>query len=519
MGKFDELDLVDIKYEDIKSKKDLVDIGKRLGMVGITSDLDNEVLRVSVMKALKAYKERAEATEMVRVASNTSLVSPTRSVKINLLSTKSPARQVRDAVLVEAKSTVQGQEQMDDFSSEEDPLYENIGGDDELSDTERPNRGRKRARTSPNHDSVPKGGLERLEVAMGALVNWAANYRAKTRGCNKEALTEIISELRVSASDIRERDAFLRGMICQGDELKEMIRYELGNAVGAGGSEAPRVSFADKVKGVPRLTIPKAKDIPARSHLVAVYPGKDVNGAPLMEANATRTIIRECVKPSTESLHIKNMKEIRQGGVLLVTGSAEDARKILNHEVLRNRGLLPKRPKSMAPKVMIYDLPEELNDNQARNCLFEQNPDGRPDRVIFENNFKLVKTIKGREEGQRHWVVECSAPVRNWLCRGDRVYIEWNSCRVKDYADVSRCYKCQGYGHVSKYCREKVMCGHCTGEHDTRECPTKDDQVQHPCAACKKAGKDGAGHSTSSRDCPMYLRAVQDSVRRTDYGC
>lgn len=55
--------------------------------------------------------------------------------------------------------------------------------------------------------------------------------------------------------------------------------------------------------------------------------------------------------------------------------------------------------------------------------------------------------------------------------------------------------------------------------HDTRECPVKDDQIQHPCATCKKVGKDGTGHSTSICDCPVYVRAVQDSVRRTDYGC
>jgi hypothetical protein len=37
--------------------------------------------------------------------------------------------------------------------------------------------------------------------------------------------------------------------------------------------------------------------------------------------------------------------------------------------------------------------------------------------------------------------------------RDRSVYLGWLSCRVKDYAKVTKCYKCQRYGHVAKYCK------------------------------------------------------------------
>lgn len=86
---------------------------------------------------------------------------------------------------------------------------------------------------------------------------------------------------------------------------------------------------------------------------------------------------------------------------------------------------------------------------------------------------------------------------------------------VKDYADVVRCYKCQSYGHVAKYCKDKLCCGFCAGEHDRRQC-SADQSLPEVCRACKRFGKP-ANHSVTFKECPAYLRAVEESIRRTEY--
>lgn len=101
--------------------------------------------------------------------------------------------------------------------------------------------------------------------------------------------------------------------------------------------------------------------------------------------------------------------------------------------------------------------------------------------------------------------------------REGRVYIDWSSCRVKDFLSVTRCYNCQEYGHSSKFCRGKRTCAHCEGDHDMRDCTDKDKNF--PCPACATFNRSER-HYVDDPMCPvLYRRAAEDSVRRTDYGC
>lgn len=100
--------------------------------------------------------------------------------------------------------------------------------------------------------------------------------------------------------------------------------------------------------------------------------------------------------------------------------------------------------------------------------------------------------------------------------REGRVYIDWSSCRVKAFLSMTRCYNCQGYGHSSKFCRGKRACAHCGEDHNRRDCPNKDKNF--PCPACARFNRSER-HYIDDPVCPVYRRAAEDSVKRTDYGC
>lgn len=81
----------------------------------------------------------------------------------------------------------------------------------------------------------------------------------------------------------------------------------------------------------------------------------------------------------------------------------------------------------------------------------------------------------------------------------------YESVRYFDYqAIIRQCFNCQQWGHAQKACRKHAKCGHCAGEHDSRQCKTKETQL---CGNCGKKHK-----AWFRRECKVfqvYLSEVQ----------
>ena len=108
-------------------------------------------------------------------------------------------------------------------------------------------------------------------------------------------------------------------------------------------------------------------------------------------------------------------------------------------------GLRVDRPSKKKPVIMIYDVSAELNDEEVKDEVFTKSMrDSQIRREEFEEEFVLRHKHKdARSLGKRvHIVAECSVRVRTWLRGRERIFIGWQSCRVKDYVDVARSYKC-----------------------------------------------------------------------------
>ncbi|CAF1132445.1 unnamed protein product [Didymodactylos carnosus] len=65
-----------------------------------------------------------------------------------------------------------------------------------------------------------------------------------------------------------------------------------------------------------------------------------------------------------------------------------------------------------------------------------------------------------------------------------------------------QCFICLGYGHISKYCRDKQqICSRCAGSHDVKNCTEADTNIQ-----CKNCS--GHHHATDSK-CPKYQEQMK----------
>lgn len=108
----------------------------------------------------------------------------------------------------------------------------------------------------------------------------------------------------------------------------------------------------------------------------------------------------------------------------------------------------------------------------------------------------------------------------NVLRNGFVVSGELHNATLYDYQlQLKRCFRCQKWGHTSTSCRANETCGHCLGDHQTRDCKT---QEHSRCATC-----NGRNHkSWESAKCPrvkemkeraynlrVYLSARTDQIR------
>ena len=98
------------------------------------------------------------------------------------------------------------------------------------------------------------------------------------------------------------------------------------------------------------------------------------------------------------------------------------------------------------------------------------------------------------------------AVVLGYSCNVDevpaRVHLGYLTFKTRVYIPkVTRCFKCQRYGHIAAHCRkEEDICPVCAGPHKYSNCSNMDNKK---CANC------GDAHSASYQECPKFLAAKQ----------
>ncbi|KAL0263887.1 UNVERIFIED_CONTAM: hypothetical protein PYX00_011038 [Menopon gallinae] len=135
---------------------------------------------------------------------------------------------------------------------------------------------------------------------------------------------------------------------------------------------------------------------------------------------------------------------------------------------------------------------------------------------------KYVRGVKqgvmtGRKETTRTtWVATVAPDIRTEVIAAGRLYIGWTACRVTDYCVIARCYQCQRFGHMSKYCRGQETCEHCAQQgHNRRTCPNLHQPAS--CPNCQRVRKPHQ-HEVTDRNCPTYQAYQEIEMQKTRYG-
>lgn len=117
----------------------------------------------------------------------------------------------------------------------------------------------------------------------------------------------------------------------------------------------------------------------------------------------------------------------------------------------------------MHPSCIIYKMEKESRAEKIKEDLIEENfgklskesREGLRREIVIKHNFKA-------KENYVNWIVQIPGKYLGHLLDRGRIYLQWRTYRVKEYVSITRCFKCQGYWHIAKECKNEVqLCENC----------------------------------------------------------
>jgi hypothetical protein len=231
-------------------------------------------------------------------------------------------------------------------------------------------------------------------------------------------------------------------------------------------------------------------------------------------AEDTRKILTS-KSPKQLNINVDKITPLRNNAIL-IESRCESILNLPSSEILKSLKLEAERVNKFWPKIQIFDVPKNMEKDELISEISKQ--DTLPDTIPKDFIKSAFKTGQPKDDSNT-WVIELHPAARNHFMRIGKIYIQWKSLNIKDYLRVTRCFNCQKYGHVSKYCQSEKQCGICAAtNHETRNCMVKDNEQKHKCANCVRSRQSNTNHQAGDSECPIYLFKRQDLINNTLYG-
>lgn len=213
--------------------------------------------------------------------------------------------------------------------------------------------------------------------------------------------------------------------------------------------------------------------------------------------------IRKNVNPTSLEVGLVQLKNIKDGGVIVRCQSNEDSVKIRDaaEKKLKKKYNI-KVPTLNNPCIKVIGIDEELDDNDIKTCILKQNTD-----ILHDNLDIKVKTVK-KMKTKFMCIIETDPVSYEKIMKKEKLSIGWNICRVYEYLQIFRCFNCHGFNHLAKDCPHQEKCSKCgSSEHLLGDCVSE----FWRCANCADANQNlkmdlPTDHSPFSDDCTSLQR-------------
>lgn len=231
---------------------------------------------------------------------------------------------------------------------------------------------------------------------------------------------------------------------------------------------------------------------------------------------AMKIIIKSKINPTDIKVGISAFKSLRDGRVQIEAGSKEEIETLGLHINQKCGGQLEASiHKLRNPRIVIYNIPDEISIDNAEATLRAQNPE-----LNLENEDITPKFTYQTKRQTRNMVIEARAEARKKILKS-KIKLGWLICNSADYLVANRCFRCSRYNHRAQECRGEETCPLCAGPHKMKDCnaPTS----EHRCINCttynkyNPNNKVNENHTSLDRNCQSLQAVLTRNKQNIDY--
>ncbi|KAK9508839.1 hypothetical protein O3M35_006300 [Rhynocoris fuscipes] len=228
-----------------------------------------------------------------------------------------------------------------------------------------------------------------------------------------------------------------------------------------------------------------------------------------------KKILKEIINPCNLKIGVSKLKQLKSGDVLIETERKKDI-SVLCEAINKESSELRAIPnKKFLPRMIIRDIPEEIDEKNAISTIIKQNSE-----LNIKNDEITFKYILKNKRNNRNLIIEVKPELRKKLI-DKRLKIMWVTCPVLDFIHLKKCYNCNKYNHSSKICKGELSCPLCAEKHCLKDCKATPDKFT--CINCVNFNKYNkkkvnTNHSVFSSKCE-YKKVIEDKLKANiDYG-
>ncbi|CAK1583172.1 unnamed protein product [Parnassius mnemosyne] len=305
----------------------------------------------------------------------------------------------------------------------------------------------------------------------------------------RDAFTPLIELINRSNNQIEDlKECITAQMVCQGNsgigtelalaEIKEKIN-DMYNRQSVDTQTLENKNFEryDQDNNKPQTTVDN-KATRTRSHAEAVIQPK-------------YSVILESIDPRNSSHDI--ITQVKNDVDLIELGSHLKNCKKLTVSTLPAKN----------PQLRLIGVATDLDDTKLIKAVIKENVKLLSDLEDEQKTIKVLRRTKSRIRELTNVIVETTPQMWAKL-KEQKLRLGYQVVSCVDQSPVTQCYRCLGFNHTAKDCKNEQRCGYCSETHDTRECRNINQAPK--CCNCIDSQKTTLPHPAYSHECPEWSK-------------